>query len=126
MSRQDSVFSQCSEAESYAGYSEDETMIAGDMDGEWLWSLPVGSVTSPVTHFTRRTVPSFAVARGPTRTAAIGEEEDEAAEVLTPSDLLERQIRGIEEVNSVFQIPAGTARILLAHFKWDKERLFER
>ena len=34
MSRQDSVFSQCSEADSYAGYSEDETLIAGDLEGE--------------------------------------------------------------------------------------------
>jgi len=34
MSRQDSVFSQYSEADSYAGYSEDETMIAGVNGGE--------------------------------------------------------------------------------------------
>ena len=32
----------------------------------------------------------------------------------------------IDEVNSVFEIPSATARTLLAHFRWDKEKLLER
>lgn len=32
----------------------------------------------------------------------------------------------IKEVNTVVQIPTTTVRILLNHFKWDKEKLMER
>lgn len=52
---------------------------------------------------------------------------DEASTVcLLPKDLIGSMLKSIEEVNQVFQISPGTARILLAHFKWDKERLLER
>lgn len=47
-------------------------------------------------------------------------------ECLKPSQLIEAQLRAIEEVNTIFQISTGTARILLEHFHWDKERLLER
>ena len=30
------------------------------------------------------------------------------------------------QVNTVIQIPTTTVRILLNHFKWDKEKLMER
>ena len=36
------------------------------------------------------------------------------------------QISAIEEINDIFQIPPQTARNLLHHFNWDKERLVER
>eukprot|EP01135_Chromosphaera_perkinsii_P005909 Nk52_evm4s371 gene=Nk52_evmTU4s371 len=45
---------------------------------------------------------------------------------LTPKELISTQLQNIQEVNSIFQIPAPTARILLQHFGWDKERLVER
>ncbi len=32
----------------------------------------------------------------------------------------------IKDVNQVLQIPATTTRILLNHFKWDKDKLMER
>ena len=32
----------------------------------------------------------------------------------------------IRDVNTVIQIPTTTVRILLNHFKWDKEKLMER
>jgi len=51
---------------------------------------------------------------------------DGEAVVLAPSELLAAQFRSIEEVNSVLSISAGTARSLLAHFNWNKERLMER
>ena len=35
-------------------------------------------------------------------------------------------VESIKEVNSVTQIPTTTIRILLNHFKWDKEKLMER
>ncbi|EDQ88427.1 uncharacterized protein MONBRDRAFT_32739 [Monosiga brevicollis MX1] len=55
------------------------------------------------------------------------EEVHEAkVDVLTPTELLSAQFQAIEEVNSIFQIPAATARHLLAHFNWNKERLLER
>jgi hypothetical protein len=54
------------------------------------------------------------------------EVEDEEPQILTPKDLLSAQFAAIEEVNSVFEIPAATARHLLAHYNWNKERLMER
>ena len=35
-------------------------------------------------------------------------------------------VDSIKEVNNVTQIPTTTIRILLNHFKWDKEKLMER
>lgn len=47
-------------------------------------------------------------------------------ECLTPEALVAYMNGIIDEVNSVFQLPRATARILLSHFKWDKEKLLER
>eukprot|EP00040_Diaphanoeca_grandis_P013319 m.67350 g.67350 ORF g.67350 m.67350 type:complete len:521 (+) comp23799_c0_seq2:145-1707(+) len=47
-------------------------------------------------------------------------------EILSASDLIQTQIDAIEEINAIFQIPPQTARNLLHHFNWDKERLLER
>eukprot|EP00121_Abeoforma_whisleri_P016220 Awhi_evm1s14892 len=46
--------------------------------------------------------------------------------VLTPADLISTQLKAISEVNSVFEIPASSARTLLQHFNWEKEILMER
>ncbi len=35
-------------------------------------------------------------------------------------------IETIREVNQVIQLPPTTTRILLHHFRWDKEKLMER
>lgn len=53
-------------------------------------------------------------------------EEGFETEVLTPADLIETQVKSIKEINEIFQIPPQTARNLLHHFHWDKERLLER
>lgn len=45
---------------------------------------------------------------------------------LTPESIVLTMKENIDEVNSVFQIPSSTARILLTFFKWDKEKLLER
>eukprot|EP00911_Craspedida_sp_UC1_P002938 UC1_evm4s2143 len=102
LSRQDSAMSQLSDASTFAGFSGDE----GFLEDDTVLAEDEGAVGG----------------------ADSGGEADggDAYEVLTPSDLLERQIGNIEEVNKVLEIPAGTARILLAHFKWDKDRLMER
>jgi len=55
-----------------------------------------------------------------------GEEDDFNYVCLTPESIVVTMNKCIEEVNSVFQIPQATARILLTHFKWDKEKLLER
>ncbi|XP_063697066.1 E3 ubiquitin-protein ligase ariadne-1 isoform X2 [Culicoides brevitarsis] len=47
-------------------------------------------------------------------------------EVLTTEDIVRHMVDCIKEVNTVVEIPATTTRILLNHFKWDKEKLMER
>ena len=51
---------------------------------------------------------------------------DADAKALAPGDLAQTMLAMIEEVNGIFQISPGTARILLAHNRWNKERLLER
>lgn len=51
---------------------------------------------------------------------------DARCQSLTPADLMSTQLQAIREVNDVFQIPAQTARTLLQHFHWDKQKLLER
>eukprot|EP00035_Acanthoeca_spectabilis_P004015 m.97803 g.97803 ORF g.97803 m.97803 type:complete len:529 (+) comp12408_c0_seq5:199-1785(+) len=58
--------------------------------------------------------------------AAGAADDDVAVEVLTPEDIMSTQEDAIKEINEMFQIPSNTARILLQHFKWDRERLIER
>ena len=53
-------------------------------------------------------------------------EEDYPYEVLSTERIVEHMVECIKEVNSVIQIPTTTVRILLNHFKWDKEKLMER
>ncbi|XP_038067945.1 E3 ubiquitin-protein ligase arih1-like isoform X1 [Patiria miniata] len=54
------------------------------------------------------------------------EEDDFHYEVLTPDDNVQLMVDTIREVNVVVQIPATITRILLNHFRWDKEKLMER
>lgn len=54
------------------------------------------------------------------------DEDDFSYDCLTPESIVVTMKHCIDEVNSVFQIPFATARILLTHFKWDKEKLLER
>jgi len=53
-------------------------------------------------------------------------DDDFQYDSLTPESIVSTMNKSIEDVNSVFQIPPSTARILLTHFKWDKEKLLER
>ena len=46
--------------------------------------------------------------------------------VLSTEDIVAHMVESIKEVNNVTQIPTTTIRILLNHFKWDKEKLMER
>ncbi|KAJ6636514.1 E3 ubiquitin-protein ligase ariadne-1 [Pseudolycoriella hygida] len=54
------------------------------------------------------------------------EPEDYPFEVLTTDQIVQHMIDSIREVTAVVEIPGTIARILLNHFKWDKEKLMER
>lgn len=58
--------------------------------------------------------------------AAEEEAAEEKPEILEPAELLQAKLSAIDEVNSIFQIPAATARQLLAFTGWNKEKLLER
>lgn len=47
-------------------------------------------------------------------------------EVLNANEIVENMVSSIRDVNSVVQLNTTITRILLNHFKWDKERLYER
>ena len=46
--------------------------------------------------------------------------------MLSTEDIVKHMVDNIKEVFNVTQIPTTTIRILLNHFKWDKEKLMER
>lgn len=54
------------------------------------------------------------------------EQEDYQYDVLTADMIVHFMVESIKEVNAVVQIPSTITRILLNHFKWDKEKLMER
>lgn len=60
---------------------------------------------------------------GPGRGAEI--EEEYQFEVLSTEQILHHMSKCMDEVNTVVQLPATVTRILLNHFKWDKEKLYE-
>lgn len=47
-------------------------------------------------------------------------------EVLTPDKIVQYMIECIKDVNQVLELTPTTTRILLHHFRWDKEKLMER
>jgi len=53
-------------------------------------------------------------------------EDDYPVEILSTEQIVQDMVNSIKEVNLVIQIPTTTVRILLNHFKWDKEKLMER
>ena len=53
-------------------------------------------------------------------------DEEFKFEVLSPDKIVQHMIECIKEVNQVIQLPPTTTRILLHHFRWDKEKLMER
>lgn len=61
---------------------------------------------------------------GPGRGSEI-EQEEYPFEVLTTDQILQHMNKCMDEVNTVVQLPATVIRILLNHFKWDKEKLYE-
>ena len=46
-------------------------------------------------------------------------------EVLSTDQIVHHMNKCIEEVNTVVQLPSTTTRILLNHFRWDREKLYE-
>jgi len=62
----------------------------------------------------------------PTSTKEKMEIDDYPYEVLSTEQIVQHMIDSIKDVNTVVEIPATTTRILLNHFKWDKEKLMER
>jgi ariadne-1 len=51
--------------------------------------------------------------------------EDFPYEILTTEQIVQHMIDCIKEVNTIVQLPLTITRILLNHFKWDKEKLYE-
>lgn len=54
------------------------------------------------------------------------EVEQYAFQVLSTEEIVQHMIDTIREINTVVYIPATTTRMLLNHFKWDKQQLMER
>ncbi|XP_076443891.1 E3 ubiquitin-protein ligase arih1-like [Babylonia areolata] len=54
------------------------------------------------------------------------DDEDFKYEVLSADQIVQFMVDSIKEVNAVVQIPTTITRILLNHFRWDKEKLMER
>lgn len=52
--------------------------------------------------------------------------EEYRYEVLNTNEIVENMVSSIREVNQVVQLNTTITRILLNHFQWDKERLYER
>eukprot|EP00088_Acartia_fossae_P006986 TRINITY_DN13237_c0_g1_i2.p1 TRINITY_DN13237_c0_g1~~TRINITY_DN13237_c0_g1_i2.p1 ORF type:complete len:511 (+),score=134.69 TRINITY_DN13237_c0_g1_i2:117-1649(+) len=53
-------------------------------------------------------------------------DEEYYFEVLTTEEIVNHMVECIKEVNNVIEIPITTVRILLNHFKWDKEKLMDQ
>lgn len=53
-------------------------------------------------------------------------DEEFPYEILTTEQIVQHMIDCIKEVNNVVQLPPTITRILLNHFRWDKEKLYER
>lgn len=53
-------------------------------------------------------------------------QEEYKYEILNTNQIVENMVSSIREVNSVVQLNTTITRILLNHFQWDKERLYER
>ena len=56
----------------------------------------------------------------------IDNEDEFKYEVLTPDKIVHFMIECIKDVNQVLELSPTTTRILLHHFRWDKEKLMER
>ena len=69
--------------------------------------------------------PGYGEEPGPSREGA-SHEDDYPFEVLSTEHIVDHMVDCIRDVNTVIQIPTTTVRILLNHFKWDKEKLMER
>merc|ERR1712243_308728 len=54
------------------------------------------------------------------------DDDDFSFEILSTEQIVQHMVKCISEVTNVIQIPPTTVRILLNHFKWDKEKLMER
>ncbi|ESO01657.1 hypothetical protein HELRODRAFT_100509 [Helobdella robusta] len=54
------------------------------------------------------------------------DEEDYLHEVLSPDEVVKHMNDCIKEVNVILQLPTTITRILLNHFKWDRDKLMER
>ena len=46
--------------------------------------------------------------------------------ILSPEKIQEKMFELVDEVNNVFQLSRPIVRVLLSHFRWDKEELMSR
>ncbi|EDV46561.1 potential E3 ubiquitin-protein ligase ariadne-1 [Drosophila erecta] len=54
------------------------------------------------------------------------DQDDYQYKVLTTDEIVQHQREIIDEANLLLKLPTPTTRILLNHFKWDKEKLLEK
>ena len=57
---------------------------------------------------------------------SIEESNEEKNDVLTTGQVVEFLFKELKEVQNIIQIPMTSVRVLLNHFKWDKQKLYER
>jgi len=53
-------------------------------------------------------------------------QEEYQYDILNANEIVENMVSSIREVNSIVQLNTTITRILLNHFQWDKEKLYER
>ncbi|GIY44975.1 e3 ubiquitin-protein ligase arih1 [Caerostris darwini] len=56
----------------------------------------------------------------------LDDDEDFSFTVLSTSDVVDVMLKLIKEVNTIVEIPPTITRILLNHFNWDTEKLYEK
>ena len=99
----------------------DEEFDFDDCDSDYSGNISLESDDEPNVDFED---PGYGEEPGPSKEAS--HEDDYPSEVLSTEQIVEHMVECIREVNTVMQIPTTTVRILLNHFKWDKEKLMER
>jgi hypothetical protein len=57
--------------------------------------------------------------------ARTGDDTDLHYTVLTQQQLMTEMMDAIAQVQTIVQLPPTSCRALLAHFKWDKDRMLE-
>merc|ERR1719237_816432 len=101
-----------------------------DSDDDYLYDATDSGNESPEEEDMQDEVGDFGIDMDPEPGGSHAQkiEDEYPFEVLSTEKIVSNMVESIKEVSQVVQdqIPTTTVRILLNHFKWDKERLMER